>query len=157
MLMFVLMTLTSMKGDSGSVKAEKNQRLVILTTNQAISIKLATTVSLLFLHDLDIGNVYMAWKACFTFGLVSGASAGGLRKKTTVWLKEEWVFRQIHKTRGCSRHRQHTLVLLIQPRRRLPPTPTPFQQHVYSWSLALHIIYILYNPSRYLLWWGGRE
>ena len=41
--MFILMTLTLMQGYSGSVKA-KNQRCMPSATEQAISIKLATTV-----------------------------------------------------------------------------------------------------------------
>ena len=59
MLMFFLMTLTLMKGHSGSVKA-KNQRCILSETKQAISIKLAATVGLFFfLHDLEFANVYM--------------------------------------------------------------------------------------------------
>ena len=62
MLMLVSMTLTLLQGHSGSAKA-KNQRCILLATEQAITIKLATTVSLIFLfflRDLDFANVSMA-------------------------------------------------------------------------------------------------
>ena len=52
------MTLTLMRGHSGSAKA-KNQRLIISTAKQATSNKLATTVSY-FSRDLDFANDYMA-------------------------------------------------------------------------------------------------
>ena len=71
MLMLVSMTLTLMQGHSGSAKA-KSQRWIISTSKQAISIKLATTVSQL-LRDLDFfkrvyGLILMFY---FTFFLVT--------------------------------------------------------------------------------------
>ena len=47
-----------MRGHSGSAKG-RIQCLIILTTKQATSIKLATTVGH-FVRDLDFANIYMA-------------------------------------------------------------------------------------------------
>ena len=60
-LLLVSTTLT--QGDSWSKKA-KNERWLILTTKQAISIKVATTVGH-FLCDHDFENLYMAWSTFF--------------------------------------------------------------------------------------------
>ena len=62
-LMLVSMTLTLMQGHNGSAKA-KSKRWIISTIKQAIRIKLATTVCLFFLYDLDFENVYTPWPAC---------------------------------------------------------------------------------------------
>ena len=48
-----------MQGHSGSAKATF-QCSIILTTKQAISIELPTTVDH-FLHDLDFANMYYVW------------------------------------------------------------------------------------------------
>ena len=67
MLMLVSMTLTLMQGHSRSAK---NQRWIISTSKQAMSIKLATTVGLLAEFTwscLDFENVYMAWSYCSFF------------------------------------------------------------------------------------------
>ena len=55
------MNLTVMQCHSGDAKA------IILTTNQATSIKLSTTVGH-FLGDLDFANDYMAWPTFFLGG-----------------------------------------------------------------------------------------
>ena len=58
MLIFMLMTLTLVKGHSGSAK--KISVAMLSATKQAISTKLATTVGFFFLRDLDLdfANVY---------------------------------------------------------------------------------------------------
>ena len=62
MLMLVSMSLTLMQGHSGSTKP-KNQCWIILTTKQAVSIKLPT-----FFMWKHFENIYMAWPALFCFG-----------------------------------------------------------------------------------------
>ena len=64
MLTLVSISLTVTQDHSGSAKA-KNQHWIILTTKQAISIKLATRVGH-FLCDLDFENIYMAWLSSFS-------------------------------------------------------------------------------------------
>ena len=58
MPMLFWMTLTLMQGYSGSAKSS-NECLKLSATKQAKSAKLATTVDLFFLRDLDFANVYM--------------------------------------------------------------------------------------------------
>ena len=52
-----------MQGHSGSSEEIIQRCIIISTTEQAISMKLATKVGILvsfFLHDLDFENIYMA-------------------------------------------------------------------------------------------------
>ena len=57
---------------------------LFLTTKDAASIKLATTVGLfLFLHDLDFANIYMAWPSWF-FGMAGGV--GGCSSRKYFWI-----------------------------------------------------------------------
>ena len=63
-ILLVSMTLPLMQGHSGSAKT-KHQRCMLLETNHAISINIATTVGH-FLRDLDLdfATVYMACPSC---------------------------------------------------------------------------------------------
>ena len=78
MLMLMLMTLTFMQGHSGLAKA-KNQRWIILTTKQAISVKLATMVDHFYVTLTE--NVYMAWPSCLRFVGLSCAQEKAPKKK----------------------------------------------------------------------------
>ena len=61
------MTLFLMQGHSGSPKAKHQRYNNLSATKQAISVKLATTVGLVLLYDLDLdfANIYIACPTCF--------------------------------------------------------------------------------------------
>ena len=65
MLMLVSMTLTLTQGHSGSAQ-ENNQRLIILTTKQVMSIELAKTVGHFYMTLTLKTYIYIAWPTCFS-------------------------------------------------------------------------------------------